>query len=450
MMDAAMGISSGHGGSASRPSSPMRVLDSWVDRKVRPISLRQLMFFARVLTEERLLDSANYVRTELPIRLAHRIRDMQLLPYAFVTNPHIRAVYDMYYDAFERLARIRPIRSLEDNDVFCETVTGMLKSHLTVIPKLAIGVLQSAGEVDAAELDRFMNSILRSRISRRVIAEQHLALTKAFRSPPTASSSSTAPLTPDTTRIPDGGGEYIGHVFIKCVAKDVIERVAAQVWALARTTYGPDVLLPELKFDGDLGTSFPYILGHLEYIVGELLRNSVRALVEKQHRLGLQNTTPPPPIEVTICASVQTVVIRICDRGGGVPAEAAPYLWSFSKGPHSDELRENLAKVPKMAATLQEVQYGSSSSSSSDNDARAEPTPTALATYKGSLDSLTRRPPDLQLGVSLPMSRVYAEYWAGSLQLHSLQGYGVDAFLQISRLGNKNEQLSTRETMDGV
>ena len=67
-----------------------------------------------------------------------------------------------------------------------------------------------------------------------------------------------------------------------------------------------------------------------------------------------------------------------------------------------------------------------------------------------SLASLSSRPPNLRLGMGLPLSRVYAEYWAGSLALHSLEGYGVDAFLQISKLGNKNEQLTTRATMDAV
>jgi hypothetical protein len=41
---------------------------SWVQREARPISLRQLTYFGRTLTEERLLSSANYVRTELPTR----------------------------------------------------------------------------------------------------------------------------------------------------------------------------------------------------------------------------------------------------------------------------------------------------------------------------------------------------------------------------------------------
>lgn len=44
------------------------VIVSWVEREIRPISLRQLTFFGRTLTESRLISSGNYVRTELPTR----------------------------------------------------------------------------------------------------------------------------------------------------------------------------------------------------------------------------------------------------------------------------------------------------------------------------------------------------------------------------------------------
>ena len=67
-----------------------------------------------------------------------------------------------------------------------------------------------------------------------------------------------------------------------------------------------------------------------------------------------------------------------------------------------------------------------------------------------SLSTLATRAPNLRLGMGLPMSRVYAEYWAGGLELHSLEGYGVDAFLQISKLGNQNEQLTSRASIDAV
>ena len=39
--------------------------------------------------------SANYVRTELPVRIAHRLRDMQALPYIVVTSEGMGKVYEV-------------------------------------------------------------------------------------------------------------------------------------------------------------------------------------------------------------------------------------------------------------------------------------------------------------------------------------------------------------------
>lgn len=39
--------------------------------------------------------SANYVRTELPVRIAHRIRDLQALPYVVVTQEGVAEVYEV-------------------------------------------------------------------------------------------------------------------------------------------------------------------------------------------------------------------------------------------------------------------------------------------------------------------------------------------------------------------
>ncbi|KAK4155480.1 hypothetical protein C8A00DRAFT_31717 [Chaetomidium leptoderma] len=383
-------------------------------------------------------------------KLAHRIRDMQQLPYVVVTNPHINEVYDLYYNAFDTFRKVKDIKTLDDNDRFCKTIRSTLKAHLTVIPKLAMGILQSNGLMDAAELDKFMNTILRSRISRRVIAEQHLALTDTFHAhwfSPGAKLSES---------------EFIGEVFLKCVGKDVVSRCANAVREILQRAYGPDVTLPEIRIDGHLDANFPYILSHLEYIIGELLRNSVQAVAEKHQRRADKAThpdKPPPPIEVTICESQQHVIIRISDQGGGIPRENLPYLWSFSKGPASDKILANFGKVPKMAATMQELQVEDHEHRSSGSGSGSHGQSSHASAREGgeigqdvnsSLASLSSRPPNLRLGMGLPLSRVYAEYWAGSLALHSLEGYGVDAFLQISKLGNKNEQLTTRASMDAV
>ncbi|KAJ5381414.1 uncharacterized protein N7496_003842 [Penicillium cataractarum] len=405
------------------PWRPVSALDEWVERQARPISLRQLTFFGRTLTEPRLISSANYVRTELPTRLAHRLRDIQQLPYVVVANPHLSLVYELYYKAFERFRVIPEICSLDDNDRFCDVLREMLREHLVVIPNLAMGVLECRDLVAPNEMDKFMNTLLRARISRRVIAEQHLALTETFNSPWHF---------PDSHERTDMNADFVGEVFLKCKAKQVVERCGRVAQDLMRQT-SQTAQLPEIKVQGHLDATFPYILSHLEYIVGELLRNSVQAVVEKYH----DSSQPPPPIEVLICETPQHVIMRISDQGGGIPREILPYLWSFSKGPRTQSRLENLGQVPAMAATMQELKV---SERKYDRE----------AWYEGSLDSLTSRPPNLRLGMGLPMSRVYAEYWAGSLELHSLEGYGVDAFLQICKLGNKNEQVTTRAAIDAV
>ena len=269
------------------------------------------------------------------------------------------------------------------------------------------------------------------RISRRVIAEQHLALTETFHSPWHF---------PQATKVTHVAPEddFVGEVFLRCSAKEVIQNCTDKVRKLAREAYGPDVPLPEVILQGHLDTAFPYIPSHLEYIIGELLRNSFQANVER----GPGNCRP---IHVLICEASQHVLIRVSDQGGGVERDVLPYLWSFSKGPRKDRRLQNLQRVPRLAATLQELQLPQSSESKqSQNQGSGQ------NRYDGSLSSLTGRQSDIRLGIGLPMSRIYAEYWAGSLELHSLEGYGVDAFLQISKLGNRNEVLSTRASMDAV
>jgi pyruvate dehydrogenase kinase 2/3/4 len=260
-----------------------------------------------------------------------------------------------------------------------------------------------------------------------------LALTETFHSPWHF---------PDANVPQDPNVDSIGEIFLKCNAKEIVEKCADSTRALMQKAYGPSHQIPEIKVEGNLDATFPYILSHLQYIIGELLRNSMQAVIE--HRQFKDGN--PPPIEVLVCETPQHVIIRISDQGGGISREFMPYLWSFSKGPRKNMRLRNLQRVPKMAATMDEVRvdHADAEKHFSENQGKV------VEGGDSSLSALTCRPPNLRLGVGLPMSRIYAEYWAGSLDITSLEGYGVDAFLQISKLGNKNEQLSTRASIDSV
>lgn len=87
---------------------------------------------------------------------------MQTLPYVVVTNPNFSIVYELYYKAFESLRRVPEIKTLDDNDEFCKKISQTLQEHLAVIPKLAMGVLECRDLMKPEDMDKFMNTVLRS------------------------------------------------------------------------------------------------------------------------------------------------------------------------------------------------------------------------------------------------------------------------------------------------
>merc|ERR1719409_477152 len=46
-------------------------------------------------------------------------------------------------------------------------------------------------------------------------------------------------------------------------------------------------------------------------------------------------------------------------------------------------------------------------------------------------------------GVGMPLSRLYAEYFGGTMDVKSMESYGTDAYLHLNRLGYECENLPT-------
>lgn len=245
--------------------------------------------------------------------------------------------------------------------------------------------------------------------------------------------------------------DAVGQVLLKCHAQHIVKKCSATVQALLHESYGQEQSLPEVQIFGNTDTTFPYIASQLEYILGELLRNSMEAVLHQASRLD--QARPLPVIQVLICESHEDVTFRISDQGGGIDQAIFPHIWSFARGPDVEGRLFNLAKVPRLVGTMQEL--GTASIATGQDGLASKETiasPVGGTTFEAdrSLSSITARSPSLKLGLGLPMSKIYAEYWAGKLEIHNIPGYGVDAFLQISKFGNRNEVLTTRASMDGV
>lgn len=72
--------------------------------------------------------------------------------------------------------------------------------------------------------------------------------------------------------------------------------------------------------------SFAYVPGHLSHICFELIKNSLRAVVE---RYGYENEDALPAIKVIVSEGREDITVKISDEGGGIPRSAIPLIWTY-------------------------------------------------------------------------------------------------------------------------
>lgn len=165
---------------------------------------------------------------------------------------------------FSRFRRFPPVNNLEENEKFCEFVRGLLSQqyatpleflglftdhlHLSsrVIPLLSLGLSLSSKHLSSDELDTFMRRMLISRISRRVLAEHHIALSSS--------------LTKKAEK------NHVGIIFTDLNVKDSINRCKKILQEAHETeNFGRDPPLtpfPRIEVDGHVNARFPYIRVH--------------------------------------------------------------------------------------------------------------------------------------------------------------------------------------------
>merc|ERR1712087_908510 len=122
------------------------------------------------------------------------------------------------------------------------------------------------------------------------------------------------------------------------------------------------------------------------------MKNAMRAVCENGNA---ENGEEAPPIECVIVASQQSddVTIKISDQGGGISRENMEKIWYYSFTTIMPQSRPSM-----------------------DPMGRDESAPIA------------------GFGYGLPLSRLYARYFGGDLEVISMDGYGTDTFVYLKLL----------------
>lgn len=198
-------------------------------------------------------------------------------------------------------------------------------------------------------------------------------------------------------RDPPASPDYVGLVSLRTSPAEIAMAAIEDAKYMCVRQHGD---APEVTLHGRLDLHFMYVPSHIHYILLELLKNSMRATMEYHG-----HSTKVPPIRVIIAdgEANEDVVIKISDEGGGIPRSHMHRIWSYLFTTADPAVVESLA-----------------------------------STDIGDFDTAS---PLAGLGYGLPISRSYARYFGGELSIMSMEGYGTDAFVYLSRIGDRDEPL---------
>eukprot|EP00903_Cladosiphon_okamuranus_P005599 g5571.t1 len=342
--------------------------------------------------QKMLIQVASFLHRELPIRLAHRVRDLESVP-DMLAQKSVQQVREWYVISYEEIRRFpRPV-TVDQEVRFAELLKGIYQRHAPVLLTMARGVWElreSFGPKDANRRSKnrfgdfydferthtFLDGFYMSRIGIRILIGHYLALQEA------------------------GSENWIGMVCQQTSPAAIAEAAIEDAKFVCTRQYGD---APDVTLHGRLDLTFSYVPSHLHYIMLELIKNSMRATVDFHGLDEMDNN----PIRVVIADGEgnEDVVIKVADEGGGIRRSYMNRIWSYLFTTADPAVQEGFINLGEVESD------------------HAKESPLA------------------GLGYGLPISRSYARYFGGDLSIVSMEGYGTDAFVHLSRLGHHSEPL---------
>ncbi|EGF82544.1 hypothetical protein BATDEDRAFT_32923 [Batrachochytrium dendrobatidis JAM81] len=398
------------------------------------VSLKQMVLFGRQPSQITLLHGTQFVHHELPVRLAHRVVELESLPYELSKMSSISTVKDWYTQSFQDLIEFPTpkqfglsdkhfLPSLDNranpefryftpdgadspqevkayNLKFSECIEKIKRRHDPTTTTVAQGIIELKEHwkrtnspllyTNATKepvgitpcqlplptaIQSFLDNFYMSRIGIRMLIGQHTSMTKAVCN--------------NTTQ-----EDYVGIICTKTNVGEIASDAIRDARTICQDYYGL-YDCPQIKLMGCTDIDFMYVPSHLHHMLFELIKNSLRAIVE---RYGVDCETYPE-IRLVVAEGKEDITIKISDEGGGIARSGMPLIWTYLY---------TTAEKP-----LLEEGYN-------QGDFRA---------------------PLAGFGYGLPLSRLYARYFGGDLRLISMEGYGTDAYLHLSRLSDSCEPL---------
>ena len=317
---------------------------------------------------------ACFLHRELPIRFAHRALELEKQP-EFQGNKHIMTIASWYRRSFAIIRECPAPVDIAKEEAFSKCIKDIYERHshtLIVMARGAHELRQTLGKnigefARLSDVQNILDAFYLSRISIRMLIGQYLAIR-------------------DPSAKDD---DMIGLISQKVNIKNVSQQAVEDARYMCIRKFGE---APEVTIHGRTDLTFAYVPSHIQYILLELLKNSLRATVETHQDSG---KLPAVRIIVADGEDNEDVIIKVSDEGGGIRRSNLPLIWSYLFTTADPAILNNML--------------------SDDAD-------------------FTTSAPLAGLGYGIPISRNYARFFGGDLVIMSMENYGTDCYIYLPKL----------------
>ncbi|GAB1312946.1 [Pyruvate dehydrogenase (acetyl-transferring)] kinase isozyme 2 [Madurella fahalii] len=418
------------------------------------VSLRQMVQFGEKPSTGTLFRASQFLAEELPIRLAHRVQELETLPDGLNEMPSVRKVADWYAQSFEEITTLpRPElrKDVRERLMRPSRIAGKGASWLSEatpnpsieegqynswngVPQHSNGNGWAKGKFPATrryfamvddtgdwppELQLYNQKFAQTlhRIKRRhdsVVTTMAQGILEYKRKRQRMQIDNNIQSFLDRFYMSRIGirmligqhialtdqshyrdPSYVGIICTKTYVKDLAQEAIENARFVCEDHYGL-FEAPKIQLVCNPNLNFMYVPGHLSHMLFETLKNSLRAVVETHG----QDKQEFPVTKVIVAEGKEDITIKVSDEGGGIPRSAIPLVWTY--------MYTTVDRTPNL-----------------DPD----------------FDKSDFKAPMAGFGYGLPISRLYARYFGGDLKLISMEGYGTDVYLHLNRLSSSSEPL---------
>uniref|UniRef100_A0A8C9U220 Protein-serine/threonine kinase n=1 Tax=Scleropages formosus TaxID=113540 RepID=A0A8C9U220_SCLFO len=335
-----------------------------------PLSMKQFLDFGSTNACEK--TSFVFLRQELPVRLSNIMKEINLLPDHLLSTPSVQLVQSWYVQSLMEILEFLD-KSPDDQSVlgdFVDKLVTIRNRHNDVVPTMAQGVIEYK---EAFCEDPVTNQNIQYFLDRFYMSR--ISIRMLINQHTLIFDGTTNPAHPNT----------IGCIDPNCNVAEVVRDAYESARMLCDQYYlaSPNLELRELANNKKQPIHIVYVPSHLYHMLFELFKNAMRATIEYHE----SSCSSLPPIQVMVALGGEDLSIKMSDRGGGVPFRKTERLFSYMYS-------------------------------------------TAPAPHIGH----HQRAPLAGFGYGLPISRLYARYFQGDLQLYSMEGLGTDAIIHLKAL----------------